>query len=465
MPRHLMGTALFLLLSSGAGGAAEQGEIDSVLQGFDEPAAVDSIDSVLQGFDSGDDATALPQLGDTKRARNWQLGGSLTLSASYNYAQQPPATGKTDYRGLSRLRSKLNLSVDGKLGKRWQLHSDGFAYYDALYDIRDDNAYSDEVIDNYREETELGEAWLQGKLGSQTDLKLGRQIVVWGKSDNIRITDILNPLDNREPGMVDIQDLRLPLAMARLDFYTGNWGITALVIPEIRFNKNPPYGSDFYPFATPMPEEDMPSGNEYGVAANGMFSGWDLSLYAAQLYDDTPHRVIVNTLPRLQHSQLNMGGIAANMVSGNWLFKGERAHFSGLEYSSLPNLEFERSDSLLGIEYAGFADTSLSLEVANRHLHDYDIRLANDNIQEDEWQSALRYSGDFMHARLHLLAVISAFGEKLDEGGFGRYSAAYDIADGLTFTGGVVAYESGDKLPFAEYGNNDRLFVELKYSF
>ena len=86
-------------------------------------------------------------------------------------------------------------------------------------------------------------------------------------------------------------------------------------------------------------------------------------------------------------------------------------------------------------------------------------------VKEDDWQTAVRYSGDFMHARLHLMAVVSAFGDKLDEGGFGRYSAAYDIADGLTVTGGVVSYQSGDKFPFGAYGDNDRGFVDLKYSF
>lgn len=70
-----------------------------------------------------------------------------------------------------------------------------------------------------------------------------------------------------------------------------------------------------------------------------------------------------------------------------------------------------------------------------------------------------------MHARLHLLALVSAFGETLDEGGFGRYSVAYDIADALTITGGIVSYEGGDRLPFNRIADNDRLFVDLKYSF
>ena len=61
--------------------------------------------------------------------------------------------------------------------------------------------------------------------------------------------------------------------------------------------------------------------------------------------------------------------------------------------------------------------------------------------------------------------LLSAFGAGVDEGGFGRYSVGYDIADALTLTGGVVSYEGGKQLPFTAYGDNDRLFLDIKYSF
>ncbi len=438
--------------------------LDEALQGFDDDTMQSrEVESALDGFD---DAPATPSSVTTTVAeKSWRLGGAVTLGAAYNYEHEAPATDQADYRGFSRLRAKLNLEHDADLSASWRSHLSGYGYYDLAYQLNGRDDYSDEVLDEYVSEIELGEAWLQGKINKQTDIKLGRQIVVWGKSDNIRITDLINPMDNREPGMVDIEDLRLPLAMARIDYYVGDWGITALAIPEIRFNKLPPLGSDFYPLPLAMPDEAIPGGAEYGLAANGIFSGWDLSLYWAQLYDDNAHTVITANGPELQHSRLTMVGSAANVAIDNWLLKGELAHLTGLVYSALPNDEFRRSDTLLGVEYSGFRDTSLSLEIANRHLHDYDAQLLTSGVIEDEWQTALRYSGDFMHARLHLLAVISAFGEKWDEGGFSRYSAAYDIADGLSITGGVVSYQSGDKFPFGSYGDNDRLFIDLKYSF
>ena len=455
--------------------SAAESELDSVLQGFDEPAgsAADvsnepSLDAVLGGFEEG-----ITAVEDSKAASNekkpWQFGGSITLGMAYNYAHEAPASGETDYRGLSRLRGKLNLELDADLPRNWRAHVAGNGFYDAAYQLNGRDDYTDAVLDDYESEAELGEAWVQGRLNHQTDLKLGRQIVVWGKSDNIRITDIINPLDNREPGMVDIEDLRLPLTMARLDYYFGDWGISAMAIPEIRFNKNPPYGSDFFPATSPLPTEQIPGdgdGNtEYAVAANGIFSGWDLSLYWAQHFDDTAHLVTSAGVPQLQHNRLTMTGLAANVAVDNWLFKGETAHFSSLSYASLPNETLSRIDTLLGVEYAGFRETTLSLEIANRHIIGYDNAVSAEGIVEDEWQTALRYQGDFMHARLHLLALVSAFGDDLNDGGFGRYSVAYDLADALTVTGGIVSYEGGNHIPFSAIANNDRLFLDIKYSF
>lgn len=451
------------------GASCAEPSLDQALEGFNEAVAApsNSVDEALEGFEDSAPASATaetPQQADAP----WRLSGATILSTSWSYAHDAPAPGATDYRGLSRLRGKLSLELDGQLNETWRTHMNGYAFYDAAYALKGRAGYSDEFIGSMESEAELGEAFVQGRVHRVLDLKVGRQIVVWGKSDSLRVTDVINPLDNREPGMVDIEDLRLPLTMARADLYLGDWSLAALAIPEIRFNKNPARGSDFYPYATPSPKEITPEnggGNtEYAFAANGLFSGWDISFYWARLHDDSPHAVVVSGVPQLQHSRLTMGGLAANVAVGNWLVKSEAARFSGVEYTgAIP--AYTRSDIMLGADYSGFADTTLSLEVVNRRIGDYDTSLNIAGVPEDEWQTAVRYQGDFLHARLHLIALASAFGKRLDEGGFTRISAAYDLADAFSVTGGVISYHGGEKFPFGAISNNDRIFVDLKNSF
>lgn len=307
-------------------------------------------------------------------------------------------------------------------------------------------------------------SWLADHCVFNVPVFPGTGYVVWGKSDNLRVTDVLNPLDLREPGLVDIEDLSLPLTMLKADYYLGDWGLSAIAIPEIRFNKTPASGSDFFPFATPMPSERVPAdgfGNaEYALAANGVFSGWDLSFYWADIYDDNPHLVIMENGARLAHNRLKMAGAAVNVAAGNWLLKSEIATISGLDFVGTRK---RHHDLLVGAEYAGFRDATVSLEVVRRHVVGFDSTLAAAGGVENEYQTALRYTGDFLHDRLELTALASLSGAELDEGGFARVSAQYDLRDALTLSGGTVLYWEGERAP--AIADNDRVFVEMKYSF
>ncbi len=422
-------------------------ELEAILGGFEEEA--------LQGFDT---PPAAPK-------RDWRISGRLLSSGSYNFAHPAPDTSEVDHRGLSRLRLKLNLELDWDWSPDWRLHAAGYAFHDFAYAWNGRDGYPDTLLDSMEQEVELGELWLHGRLTPALDLKVGRQIVVWGKSDNLRVTDVINPMDQREPGWVDIEDLRLPLTMARMDYYRGDWSLTTLVIQEQRLNKQPAVGSNFYPFSRTQPNEERPKDAELALALNGVFSGWDLALYAARLNDDTPYIITENNTTLRQHSRITLLGSTINIARGNWLLKGELAHFRGLLHSATPYRQRRRSDLLLGVEYSGIRDVNLSFELLDRHLHSYDSALLSDGIERDELQAAFRYQGDYRHDRLHLTLFHTLSGGSGNGGGFTRLSTAYDLQDALTLTGGLVLYHSGDNPPFNAIGDTDRLFLDLKYSF
>ena len=119
------------------------------------------------------------------------------------------------------------------------------------------------------------------------------------------------------------------------------------------------------------------------------------------------------------------------------------------------------------MEYSGFRETIISLEAANRHIFDYDplLERPGDEVDENEFQWAFRFVRDFMHDTLTLYAVASTFGVKADDGAFERLALEYDITDAIAVMGGVVFYQSGDKGRFKNVSQNDRLFLDLRYSF
>ena len=449
---------------NGQGTPDDSPGLEEVLEGFNDeapkpPRLAEDLDEVLGGFEE------LP-------LSVFQLSGFLSLGVSYNFAHDAPEPGEADYRGLSRLRPKVNLVLDTKISPDWKAKVGGHGFYDLAYRVKGRDEFTEEVLDTHEDEVELDEAYIQGSLFSNLDIKLGRQIVVWGKADTIRVTDVLNPLDNREPGLVDIEDLRLPVTMTKLDYYFGKWNLGALPVHEIRFNKDPAFGSDFYPLASPLPPGEEPdegfTESEFGLALKGMFTGWDISFFGAYFLDDQPHleRAGAAGMKRV-HSRLTMVGTSVNLAQGNWLFKGEAAYFEGLEFFALPGETKPRLDVLTGVEYSGFTDTTIIFEVANRHLFEFDSRLKDnpDNAVEDDFQSAIRYNRTFMHDRLELTLLTSVFGLSGGNGDFERVSVKYDLTDQWSVTGGVVLYQSGDKAMFKNIERNDRLFFELKFCF
>ena len=476
MYRLLILSSLFLLFHAPVLQAGS--ELDDVLSGFDESGEQQAktqdmeLDDALTGFeDSTDDIAPVETVSQTDMFPWLNIFGSLSMETSWNFAHDAPAEGEPDYRGLSMLRTTGALGVDLDMGA-WKGRASGHAFYDAAWAVNGKDQYSDGFLDRYEDEIEVDDFYLAGSITTSLDLKTGRQVVVWGKADNLRVTDVLNPLNNRTPGMVDIKYKRLPVTMSKLDYYFGNWNLSAIIIHEIRFDKNPVFNGEFFPGKTMPPPEQKPTNfsldtQQYGLALNGVFSGWDLSFYYADIYDARTHLVNDNGTLSLQHNRVHMTGITGNIALGNWLIKGEGAWWKGLEYSHSPDRDFDRIDLMTGIEYTGFSETVLSLEVVNRYIPEFEDNLeqAPDYGVRNQTQSALMLTRDFLNDTVQLKILCSFFGTHGEDGAFERFQIEYDYTDHITLTGGVIFYQSGDQIGFRDIGDSDRLFLEFKYSF
>jgi hypothetical protein len=464
------------MLSLGPGmlQAAEDNQVETLLEGFDDTPSVDqapAIEEVMSGFEENNGESDGGKPSGGKRS-SVSIDGYFKGSATWNTAHDKPRPGETDWRGLSKLRSAVQADVVTQPGSRWKLWVSGKLFYDAAYGIRGRDEFTDGVIDEYEWEAEWHEVYLQGNLSPHLDLKTGRQIVVWGRSDNLRITDVLNPLDLREPGLTDIEDLRLPVAISKLDGYWEQWNLTMMAVHEVRFNKHPVFGSDFFPGTMPVPPEKIPSDSlantQWALALNGVFSAKDISLYWADLFDDTPHTVLDAQSGLMgEHARVTMWAAAGNMVLGNWLFIGEAAYRTGLKFFNSAPDRYHRIDGLAGMEYSGVDDTTLTLEWALRHILDFDQRLksAPDFAQEDEIINALRLTRTFLNETMDITLLAQIHGPLGQDGSMARLSLDYDWSDTISTKCGAVLYWSGDRYTLRRIGDNDRIFFEIKYSF
>ncbi len=451
-------------------------EVFDDLEGFS-----DETNDEIEGFSEDEPVETAAEV-ETPRPSDFTLGGNIAFKTSVGYIKHE--VDGSDYTGFNQAQSALYLQFDGKLSDDWKLRISGDAFYDAIYDLRSHEDYRQEVLDDYRTQLRLDDTYIQGRLTSDLDLKAGRQVVVWGKSDNIRITDVINPLDNRLPGMTDIEDLRLSVGMLKLDYYTGQWNLSGMIIPENRIMTEATPRGEFFPvdtvfsvpggIADPFPQLKTPAtswGNmQYAFAANGVFRGWDLSFYAADVLDQKWH-FIENPRPNTPLSdrtvaKVKMLGSAVNISEGSWLLKAEAAFLDGVKYNNTPD-DKQRLDALIGFEYMGIAETTLSLELANRHIFDHEakMQIQADFVDENEMQTAIRATRSFLNETIDLTALVSMFGEKWENGGFARVWVEYELMDAVNLNFGLVDYIGGEK-PFTEsIKDNDRVFADIQYSF
>ncbi|HHZ86092.1 MAG TPA: ligand-binding protein SH3, partial [Candidatus Lambdaproteobacteria bacterium] len=342
---------------------SEDAALEDVLSGFDDEGAEE--DDVLSGFDDGStellsgDVDADGERESGVDAESWSnLSGSTGLSLSYSYVKEKPVdkTG-ADWSGLTKLRPYFSLTWDAKLGENWKTRISGKAFYDFAYGMKERENFSNEVLAELEQEAEFREIYLEGSPFGSLDVKIGKQIVAWGVANSLRVVDVLNSADNREFGMTDLEDVRLPIAMTKLDYYIGDLKLEAVAVHEIKFNKAAPFGSDFNSSPLKIKEivpESSTENTEYGLAVFGTFSGWDASLHWAQYFDDTPHFKItkVTIIPGLgavptleqRHSRLTMGGATLSIPSGNFLWKAEAAKLQGMEFALVTDKTFSRTD-------------------------------------------------------------------------------------------------------------------------
>lgn len=440
--------------------------IDADLAGFDDTTIVqvdkENVEDVMDGFD---DANAFEDEEVIVEKRLIPgLTGKFTEQITYSLYNDAP------HDGISSVKSSLFLDYEHKFENGIRLKMNAKAYYDAIYSFlkaRED--FTKQEKDELESEIELFDAYIEGKITENFDYKIGRQVVVWGRSDTIRVTDILNPLDNRRPGIVDIEDLRLPVTMAKFDYFIGDWRITPIAILEQRFSKRPPFGSIFNPFPMVSPGDEEYDDVTYALSIGGEFTGWDVNFYAAQIRNDEGQLELpssTNPYGVINHDKIQMYGTALNVLTGSWLFKTEVAHFEDLKYFTTGGKEFSRTDALVGFEYNGIVDTLVSYDFVTRNMSEYDERLITEAIplKKHDYQHAFRISSDFMNATLTANYLISLYGEKLDEGAFQRAWVKYELGDGVNMNAGFVDYIGGSVF-FDTIKKNDMIFTDISYSF
>ena len=82
---------------------------------------------------------------------------------------------------------------------------------------RNRSAISKRLFAGDHVDAELREAYIDTEIGS-TFLRVGKQQVVWGQADGLKVLDVLNPQSFREFVLDDFEDSRIPLWISDVNY-------------------------------------------------------------------------------------------------------------------------------------------------------------------------------------------------------------------------------------------------------
>lgn len=319
--------------------------------------------------------------------------------------------------------------------------------------------------------------------GEQYKLRLGRQQVVWGKTDGLRLLDLVNPQDLREFILDDFIDSRVPLWMARGDIYVGDDTLQLLLIPDYRPNGIADPGDRFEPAylkfirkqirtgSLTYTEEEEPGGtlkdSEYGLRYNGFAGGWDYSLNYFNSWDDNPLYFKYAATGRLvrRYRRYAMAGGSFSNAFGSFVVRGELAYNGGRYFATVDLADSDglvRKDELkgaLGLDYT-VGDWLISGQVFESYILDY-----NEDIIFDESTT-----------NVSLLLNVKFFNETLDvkllniygineSDAMNRLNLTYAVTDAWKVMVGGAVFSGPDDSFMGQFDDADRVEMEITYSY
>ena len=330
---------------------------------------------------------------------------AIALATMVNlYAQETTYTGSITAKAGVSLANAHNHENDFTLGQtifdgsfktyfdEAMVYVNGQLVHDAI-GSQSSNGMSGFVANDGSFALKLKEAYIDWKSGMFA-LRIGRQIVSWGKADDFQITDVVSPFDESNVVAYDYNEAKLGVDAARLSLLTDKAQVDAYYIPFftpsiLPFAKNNPLRSKIFPetyneFKLQYPEShedlELPRKNlnnsEYALRASFYTSVMDLSLYAFYGWDDKPFiKYTPMTSEDIEFNELyhdgfnvsgkykrmSMVGADAAIPVGDFVFRLEAAYFPNRHIQTTPEYQFDLFTSNKNIQSSKRNDQFLSL--------------------------------------------------------------------------------------------------------
>lgn len=328
----------------------------------------------------------------------------------------------------------------------------------------------------------LREAYMDVYLSS-IDIRIGKQQIIWGKTDGVFITDVVSPKNLSEFLLPDFDEIRIGVTAFRADYYLGNHTFEIVWVPLFTPTQQPEPDSIWAASPSfPVPAVVDPTEEVEGAVQNSeLFAKYsflgsvlDFELMSGYFWDDDPTLHITDRIfsgselvsltltPR--HHRLGLVGISLSAAPGRVVVRGEGGYYFGKFFHTNNPSDADGVAERDFLKYGSGIDFSLytinmSIQFIQQVILDYDERFANDRFEN---LMTLLARKDFLHETLHT-ELFAYFGFNNPDALL-RPKIIYDIVDDLEIEAGANIF-LGDEGQFGQFDDNDMIFTRVVYSF
>ena len=410
------------------------------------------------------------------------LLGWLVEEVSFGL-QDPGAGFAREQSGVAKIETRLFLQYDTELADEWNFRISGNIYHDEVYRAYDSRNYSATEINVHRNRYQIRDFYLEHESDNGFYFKLGNQIIAWGQAEYLRVTDLVNTEDQFTFAQQDLEDLRLQVPAALASFPVGQWQWEGVITWDAGLNQLAPERDEFDPYIALRQAGIQPAilesarEHEIFVRASRQSSQGDLQFVAGEFNNNIPGGIgttqtqdaIQAPVFLYQAARNRAVGVAGNRVLGSWIAFAEAGLHTNRALQPAPmtaaamNNNWESRDQwlgVLGLEYSGFENLLLSVEIDSMHTRAHTTDLWTDANQTG---FGARFYWTALNERLQVSGVWNELPDAV--GQVARLSGNYDWSDSLSFGLLWVGYKSKPDSVFALYDQNDVLQLQLRYNF
>jgi Protein of unknown function (DUF1302) len=341
------------------------------------------------------------------------------------------------------------------------------------------------------------------------EIKLGKQIVRWGKTDQVSPVDNLNPQDGRQFILRELEDRKIPILMLRgrafvdkltfegvyipwfepalIDYFDSDWAVYRQIREDIRDGPLPSALQSYLLGRRVHQCEPAKTlhNSEFGGRVTASLSGWDVGLSYLYGWEDAPFFAsfpiknlqldggfssenLLNALEgtelidepiRVEHRRQRVIGAEFETTVGQVGLRGEAAYFDHVSFltNELTSVRRPVFHYVLGVDYSSPSEWYANLQWSHQIISGHDARI--------------------LYFDRHDTALLGELNQIFWRGQFKvGVKANYNLGNGSFYLRPEVElkyfknietnlFEGGNGSLFGLYDHNDQVFSRFKYFF